>query len=69
MKILSMILKLASEIFKNKLGYVPNIFSYPFGEFSKFMKDYISKKFDTAFGQHSGIIDKIKINMNFLDFQ
>ena len=28
--------------------------------FSKFMKDYISKKFDTAFGQHSGIIDKNK---------
>ena len=50
----------ASEIFKNKIGYVPNIFSYPFGEFSKFMKDYISKKFDTAFGQHSGIIDKNK---------
>ena len=50
----------ASEIFKNKIGYVPNIFSYPFGEYSKFMKDYISEKFDTAFGQHSGIIDKNK---------
>ena len=27
----------ASGIFKSKLGYVPTIFSYPFGEYSKFM--------------------------------
>ena len=47
----------ASRIFKDKLGYVPNIFSYPFGEYSKFMKNYISKKFAIAFGQHSGVID------------
>ena len=47
----------ASKIFKEKLGYVPSIFSYPFGEYSKFMKDYISSKFTVAFGQHSGVID------------
>ena len=47
----------ASKIFKEKLGYVPTIFSYPFGEYSKFMKDYISNKFTLAFGQHSGVID------------
>ena len=47
----------ASKIFKEKLGYVPSIFSYPFGEYSKFMKNYISKKFSVAFGQHSGVID------------
>ena len=47
----------ASKIFKEKLGYVPTIFSYPFGEYSKFMKDYISAKFTLAFGQHSGVID------------
>ena len=47
----------ASKIFKEKLGYVPTIFSYPFGEYSKFMKDYISSKFTLAFGQHSGVID------------
>ena len=47
----------ASKIFKKKLGYVPSIFSYPFGEYSKFMKDYISSKFTLAFGQHSGVID------------
>ena len=50
----------ASKIFKDKLGYVPAIFSYPFGEYSLFMKNYISKNFDVAFGQHSGIIDKNK---------
>ena len=50
-------IEIASRIFKEKLGYVPNIFSYPFGEYSKFMKDYISSKFTLAFGQHSGVID------------
>ena len=47
----------ASKIFKEKIGYVPSIFSYPFGEYSLYMKNYISKKFKIAFGQHSGIID------------
>ncbi len=50
-------IEVASKIFKEKLGYVPSIFSYPFGEYSKFMKDYISNKFTMAFGQHSGVID------------
>ena len=47
----------ANKIFLKELGYVPNLFSYPFGEYSKFMRDYISEKFDFAFGQHSGVID------------
>jgi peptidoglycan/xylan/chitin deacetylase (PgdA/CDA1 family) len=47
----------ANEIFLKNLGYIPNLFSYPFGEYSKFMKDYISQNFDYAFGQHSGVID------------
>ena len=47
----------ASKIFKKQFGYVPEIFSYPFGEYSKFMKDYISQNFKIAFGQHSGVID------------
>ena len=50
-------IKTATKIFKNELGYVPEIFSYPFGEYSLFMKNYISKNFKVAFGQHSGIID------------
>ena len=47
----------ANEIFLQELGHVPKLFSYPFGEYSKFMRDYISKNFDFAFGQHSGVID------------
>ena len=47
----------ATKIFKKELGYIPKIFSYPFGEYSLFMKNYISKNFEVAFGQHSGVID------------
>ncbi len=45
------------NIFKNKLGYNPIFFSYPFGEYSLEQKKFISKKFNYAFGQHSGVID------------
>ncbi len=47
----------ANQIFKSKLGYIPTLFSYPFGEYSEFMRNYISKNFTLAFGQHSGVID------------
>ena len=47
----------ANKIFLKELGYIPNLFSYPFGEYSKFMRDYIAQNFDYAFGQHSGVID------------
>ena len=50
-------IKTSNLIFKEKLGYVPTLFSYPFGEYSGFMRDYISQNFKIAFGQHSGIID------------
>ena len=50
-------IKTATKIFKDKLGYTPRIFSYPFGEYSLYMKKYISNNFQIAFGQHSGIID------------
>ncbi len=50
-------IKTSNLIFKEKLGYVPVLFSYPFGEYSGFMRDYISQNFKIAFGQHSGIID------------
>jgi len=53
-------IELASKIFQDKLGYIPEIFSYPFGEYSEFMKNYISKNFKIAFGQHSGVIDNNK---------
>jgi peptidoglycan/xylan/chitin deacetylase (PgdA/CDA1 family) len=50
-------IKTSNLIFNEKLGYVPTLFSYPFGEYSGFMRDYISRNFRIAFGQHSGIID------------
>ena len=51
----------SSSIFKEKLGYNPIFFSYPFGEYSSLIKEYISKNFKFSFGQHSGVID---INKN-----
>ena len=50
----------ASLIFKEKLGYNPIFFSYPFGEYSSLIKEYISKNFKFSFGQHSGVIDNNK---------
>ena len=47
----------SSSIFKEKLGYNPIFFSYPFGEYSSFIKKYISENFKFSFGQHSGVID------------
>ena len=47
----------ANKLFLKNIGYVPKIFSYPFGEYSEFMRNYISENFDYAFGQHSGVID------------
>jgi len=45
------------NIFKKQIGYNPKFFSYPFGEYSLEQKNYISKNFKFAFGQHSGVID------------
>jgi len=53
-------IEIANKLFLENIGYVPNIFSYPFGEYSEFMRNYISKNFDLAFGQHSGVIDSNK---------
>ena len=47
----------ANKIFTENIGYIPSLFSYPFGEYSEFMRQYISKNFTYAFGQHSGVID------------
>ena len=50
-------IKTANEFFLKELGYIPSLFSYPFGEYSKIMKNFISDNFKLAFGQHSGVID------------
>ena len=49
------------KIFKKELGYLPKIFSYPFGEYSTSLKKIIADlNFEFAFGQHSGVIDSTK---------
>ena len=68
----------ANKIFLNELGYIPSLFSYPFGEYSKFMRDYISQNFHFGLGQHSGVIDinkdkfelpRFPINENYGDLK
>lgn len=47
----------AKQSFMNNLGYSPDIFSYPYGEYSLKIKNFIkNQKFKAAFGQQSGII-------------
>ena len=50
-------INIASSIFIKNLGYNPIFFSYPFGEYSKLIKEHIAKNFQFSFGQHSGVID------------
>ena len=45
------------KIFENKFGHNSKFFSYPFGEYTLEQKNFITKNFDYAFGQHSGVID------------
>jgi peptidoglycan/xylan/chitin deacetylase (PgdA/CDA1 family) len=48
-------------IFQKELGYSPELFSYPFGEYSSNLKKIVSNlNFKYAFGQHSGVIDPTK---------
>jgi len=56
------------KIFKKNLGYNPIFFSYPFGEYSNFIKNYISQNFKYSFGQHSGVIDINKNNFELPRF-
>ena len=45
-------LQTSIKIFKNKLGYSPKFFSYPFGEYSNNLKKIVSElKFEFAFAQ------------------
>ena len=50
-------INIANKIFEKNLGYNPIFFSYPFDEYSNFIKKYVSKNFKFSFGQHSGVID------------
>ena len=50
-------INISSSFFNENLGYNPIFFSYPFGEYSSAIIKYVSKNFNYAFGQHSGVID------------
>ena len=56
------------KIFKKELGYNPNYFSYPFGEYSLNFINIIKQNFNFAFGQHSGVIDLSKDNFQLPRF-
>ena len=44
----------ASKDFLQNLGYVPEIFAYPYGEYSYEIKQITKRYFKAAFGQQSG---------------
>lgn len=47
----------AQQAFESHLGMAPNLFAYPYGEFSPELVDLIKDAgFDAAFGQQSGVI-------------
>ena len=50
-------IRIAKQTFIKQLGYNPIFFSYPFGEYSTFIKEHIADNFQFSFGQHSGVID------------
>ena len=57
------------EIFKRNLGRNSKFFSYPFGEYNlEFKKLIKALGFKYAFGQHSGVIDVTKDNLELPRF-
>ena len=44
----------ASDDFLKNIGYVPDIFAYPYGEYSSEIKEITKNYFKAAFGQQSG---------------
>jgi peptidoglycan/xylan/chitin deacetylase (PgdA/CDA1 family) len=49
--------KKAIEAFKKYMGYVPDIYSYPYGEYDKRVKNIIKKFFPYIVNQNLGAID------------
>ncbi len=59
----------SKAIFKKNLGNNSIFFSYPFGEYSlEFKKIVKDLNFKFAFGQHSGVIDETKDNLEYPRF-
>ncbi len=50
-------LELSNQRFLEELGFRPELFAYPYGEYSSFVIDIVKETgFTTAFGQNSGIM-------------
>ena len=49
--------KKAIESFKKHLGYVPNMYAYPYGEYNQRVKNIINKYFKIICNQNPGAID------------
>jgi len=58
--------KKAIEVFKKHMGYVPNMYAYPYGEYNKRVKNIISKYFKIIANQNIGAID-FTTSINDLD--
>ena len=57
------------KILEKEIGYRSKFFSYPFGEYSVEFKSIVKKLgFDFAFGQHSGVADTSKNNLELPRF-
>jgi len=57
------------KLLKNELNISPIFFSYPFGEYSNELKKIVHDlNFNYAFGQHSGVIDETKNNLELPRF-
>ena len=52
-------LEKSQQIFKEKMGYSPNLYAYPYGEYTIEMKDELQRfGFRAATAQNSGVISK-----------
>ena len=52
-------LETSHKIFKEKLGFVPDIYSFPFGEYTPEMQQILKDNgYRAAAGQHSGVISE-----------
>jgi len=48
----------AIEVFKKNMGYVPNMYAYPYGEYNDRVKNIISKYFKVICNQNPGAVNK-----------
>jgi len=50
--------KKAIEVFKKNIGFIPNMYAYPYGEYNKRVKEIINRYFKIIANQNPGAFDK-----------